>query len=788
MKTTGISESGSRITLPPYTAFVSGLTVGCRFWAVFWVDASSIETAERALSHIGKIGGLGENHHAGIYWLTGLDMPWLLVIDNADDASIDYSRFFPAGDQGHILMTSRLQDCKIHATLGYHEFRNMEEEDAITLLLRAAYEDVEAADARKAARPIVQALGYLPLALTQAGASIRQRICTLDDYLDVYDSHVSELLKLRPVQSSDSYQYSIYTTWEVTVRRIEDESSENATDAIQILQTLAFLHFELLPISLFERAWRNIQRWQKSLPPEPIGLKIVERCAQLPQFASYPQGLLSMLFGSRQRRLPAILLGSDGSWDSFRFREALVMLEKHSLIYRDSGEEETYSMHPMVHSWARDRLDVKDQQTWSDLAINTLACSIVSDSEPSQHHYRIALIPHMTASLKRKCSRTLMKGMESDYQISVSLKFAGVYAEGGNWREASQMQERIIKIRKSVVGNSLSSDTLDIMMDLADSYWNLDQIAKSLQLLSEVVETSRVTLGAQDIKTLRAMDKLAGTLWLCGRRDKAKELSDFAVHSLRKILSPDHPYTLDAMDTLGRTLMHVERAQEAAALHSEVLNYRARRLGLNHPETLMAMANLGMSYHALKNFKQAEELLATVLHERSRILGGEHAYTLWAVNDLAKIRCDQGYPIEAEMMLTEIIPTVIRTLGEDHVGMSMTKYNIAHSYMAQQRWADAGRLIREIMEIQKNKMPPEHPDRIASAMELARITKAIGQMEEAKFMFKDVIAISRTVHGPRDSRTRKAMGQLAAIFLAQDNIAEADAIEAELRDSAVLAE
>ena len=708
----------------------------------------------------------------------------MLVIDNADDASIDYSRFFPAGEKGHILITSRLQDCKIHATVGSHEFRNMEEEDAITLLLRAAYEDVEAVDARRAARPIVQTLGYLPLALTQAGASIRQKICTLQDYLHVYDSHVCELLKLRPIQSSDSYQYSIYTTWEVTVRRIEAESSENAVDAIQILQTLAFLHFQLLPISLFERAWNNIRRWQESLPPETIGLRIVENCARLPLLAAYPQNLLSTFFGNRQRRLPAILLRSGESWDSFRFREALVMLEKHSLIYRDSGEEETYSMHPMVHSWARDRLDVEDQRVWCDLATNTLACSIVSAFEPSEHQYRIALIPHITASLKRKYSRTLMKGMESDYQISVSLKFAGVYAEGGNWKEASQMQERIIKIRKSVAGNSLSSDTLDTMIALADSYWNLDQIVKSLQLLSEVVETSRTTLGAQDIKTLRAMDKLAGTMWLCGRRAKAKELSDFAVHSLREILSLDHPYTLDAMDTLGRTLMHMEHAREAAALHAEVLKYRERRLGLSHPETLMAMANLGMSNHALKKFEQAEELLYTVRHERSRILGEEHAYTLWAINDLAKIRCDRGYPMEAEMMLTEIIPTVIRTLGEDHIGMSMTKYNLAHSYIAQQRWADAGRLIREIIEIQKRKMPAEHPDRIASAMELARITKALGQMEEAKFMFKDIIAVSRMVHGPRDSRTRKAMGQLAAIFIAQENTAEADAIEAELRDSA----
>lgn len=166
--------------------------------AIFWVDASSIEIAERALSHIGKLGGLGDNHQAGIYWLTGLDMPSMLLIDNADDATVDYSRFFPLGDQDRILMTSRPRHCTIHAAIGHHEFRDIKEDDAVTLLLKAPELNLET-EKYRSVTPLVKALGKLPLALAQAGASIRQKIGTLENYLDVYATHKSDLLRRRPI-------------------------------------------------------------------------------------------------------------------------------------------------------------------------------------------------------------------------------------------------------------------------------------------------------------------------------------------------------------------------------------------------------------------------------------------------------------------------------------------------------------------------------------------------------------------------------------------------------------
>lgn len=260
-----------------------------RFWGIFWVDASSVENAERALSEIGQLGGMGETCLAGIYWLTGLEMPWLLVIDNADDPNVDYARFFPAGDRGHILVTSRNPDCRIHATIGSYEFKEMDPEDAITLLLKAAeIKDVTDRENRERARPMANALGHLPLALIQAGASIRHNICSLEDYLEIYSSRRSQIISNQPIQGADHYQYTIYTTWEVSFKMIEDQASEVAMDAIHILHIFAFLHFDQVSATVFEKAWNNMQGSNKSEPSQSVAHRL---------FASFPfSGAFATMF------------------------------------------------------------------------------------------------------------------------------------------------------------------------------------------------------------------------------------------------------------------------------------------------------------------------------------------------------------------------------------------------------------------------------------------------------------------------------------------------------------
>lgn len=714
-----------------------------------------------------------------MYWLTGLEMPWLLVIDNADDPSIDYSRFFPAGERGHILVTSRNSDCKIHATVGFYEFRDMDEDDAITLLLKAAqHSGIDDRNVRDVARPIVKTLGYLALAIIQAGAAIRQGICSIEEYLDIFATHKKQIMNDQLPQGSD-YQYTIYTTWEVSVQRIEGLGSEMAVDSIQLLQILAFLHFEEVPASMLERAWNISQREGEVPMPKTIFTIILEIFLRFIIFARLRTLLFPASASNTKLCLPNILLQKGLKWDLYRYRRAVAMLAKFSLISKDD-ERCSYSMHPMVHFWARERLSKHDQSTWSEIAFTTLANSITPELEPSSQPYRRSLVPHIDACLQYKRSQGTIEAKDESAHIHKMIKFAAIYSECGQWIKATELQERVLAFQRRSLGEE-HPETLWAMSALAWSYWNLSQIKKAVSLQRKVVETSIKVLGAQDSQTLKAMDNLAGTYWLCGERHEARRLGEQAVEGLSRILGPVHPDTLTAMENLGRTYMHLGLLNDAKSLQLKVLEARKKMLGPSHPDTLMAMANLGMTYHALGKLDDAEILLQSVMSIRKRVLGQEHAYTLWAINDLSEIYVDQGHAEEGEELLNSIWEVVVRTLGKRHIGASMTMMNLARACNRQGKWAKGKSILDELIEMQTQTLGPKHPDTLASRSELARSYKNLGRLEEAEREFVAVIEEMERVMGKGHAWTRSALGQLSAIYIGQGRLDEAEALDLRLR-------
>jgi len=63
---------------------------------------------------------------------------WLLILDNADDPEFDYHNYFPPGNHGTVLMTSRVAECMEHRPDAFEALEGMEVEDSTNLLLKAA--------------------------------------------------------------------------------------------------------------------------------------------------------------------------------------------------------------------------------------------------------------------------------------------------------------------------------------------------------------------------------------------------------------------------------------------------------------------------------------------------------------------------------------------------------------------------------------------------------------------------------------------------------------------------
>ena len=238
--------------------FAPGLRLGIRFWGIFWIDASSHITAQQGFLGVSQMCGVDEDPKAVRRWLSITQDYWLLILDNADEPAIDVSEFFPTGNRGSILLTTRNPDCRIHSTVGSCELGQMDMDEAVTLLLKAAgAEDTADEAARKKAVRVAQILGFLALAIVQAGAYIRQGFCSIEEYYGVYTRRRQKLLQHRPVQLSSDYKYTVYTTWEISIEAIEKMCDQTSHNAIELIQIFGFLHYDGITEDIFEQAWKN---------------------------------------------------------------------------------------------------------------------------------------------------------------------------------------------------------------------------------------------------------------------------------------------------------------------------------------------------------------------------------------------------------------------------------------------------------------------------------------------------------------------------------------------------
>lgn len=680
---------------------------------MFWIDASSEGNAESGFASLGLQAGKGPTFAAGMHWLSTCLKPWLLVLDNADDLEMEVMKYIPRSEKSHVLVTTRNPGVINYATVGHFEFQGMDPEEAIALLLKYANLTKEAEDSniqsKKFAKDIASELGYLALALRHAGTTIRGKIHSLDRYLHYYLGWRKTIGG--SFQSKNSDELNIIATWEIPFQKIVARISQSLEykDAVDILHVFAFMHFESISESIFQTFWNSINGTETDV-------------------VDYPD-----IFQNR------LMLNEEAE---ARVRRAFRVLRGHSILDHDVTQK-VCSFHPVIHGWARSRLDRPEYERWLGCTTAVLAQCISPHLEASGREFRRDILPHIESCLKALAALSPLFP-ETTKQATEIDKFSSVYAENGLWLRARDLQLKVIKLRTKKLG-WWHQDTLQAKRSLGHIYWNLFQVKSCIEIQYIIMKSRKFTRPSlasflvwppwkpDYVEYCTALSDTAQSLWLAGDLRKSRQAGEYAVKGLLKHRGPDDPATVAAMFNLGRTLLHLGDHEISHRYLVLALQKRKRFFGPNHPDTLMARNELGVSFRALGQASIAESLIANVLEARKRTLGEEHAYTLWSVNEYSKILCDRGRSETAISMLEDIIPTVIRTLGEKHVGMIMTKGNLVRAYSLNKRWDDAKSILEEQLT------DPKHPNWISFMCGYIHVRTKIGKLKETEDDCKKVL-------------------------------------------------
>ncbi|WP_425361106.1 LuxR C-terminal-related transcriptional regulator [Candidatus Tisiphia endosymbiont of Stenodema calcarata] len=209
-----------------------------------WFPAENIDHLYNKYVEFAKLLGYAETNYtrAGIIayvkqWL--VDNPgWLLVYDNVNNYR-EIEAFLPKFG-GYVILTTRQRHWPTN--LSILPIDVMTEEESIKTLKTLIQRDITKEES--SVKKLVEMLGYLPLALVQAGAYIKQNNITIHQYLELYKSHETELLVDNTfLDETTTYNYPVAITWNISLEAIVRETKINNEPpiAIELLTVCAYL-------------------------------------------------------------------------------------------------------------------------------------------------------------------------------------------------------------------------------------------------------------------------------------------------------------------------------------------------------------------------------------------------------------------------------------------------------------------------------------------------------------------------------------------------------------------
>jgi tetratricopeptide (TPR) repeat protein len=528
-------------------------------------------------------------------WLTNSPEEWLLFLDNADDPSLNILSYVPVGSRGTIIITTRNPELTALETVGSYEFAGMDHDEASTLLLRISKIDEESEEATEMASSIANTLGCLALAITQAGAAIRQKHCTITEYCEMYTRHRRDLLNLKHSPAVTDYQYTVYATWELSVTMIQSVNDETSRHALDLLRVFSFMHFANISEETFRRACTNLNSYTWSE-------------------------------WTAAHQLPWLVKGHSQVWNPSLYRNALTRLSSFSLITRDHSN--TISMHPLVHAWAKDRLDESDNIKWSAAVASILGMSIQAQNWDLDSKYRRSIISHIVSSLPYVLSKFITEDDGVEGRLKMVDCFAEALLENHLLQESAILREKVLDASRVVYG-----------ADSLKNFWFIEGLMRSFCALGryeEVVDVMEDVLRKRDVLLLDKQhlnircikNRLSIALFALGRYTETLNMQ-LGILEAKESTFEEDPEMFQSLKILADCYRACGRPKEALSVAQKLLSCRRRTHGEEHPRVLEAMDIVAFSYCESGRFQEACELGESVLNVRLRTLGEESEAALY---------------------------------------------------------------------------------------------------------------------------------------------------------------
>lgn len=587
-----------------------------------------------------------------IQWLAS-HTGWLLVLDNVENPA-DIQQLIASAPTGRFLITSR-------RAVGWHGIARpigldvLDEGEAVDMLARiiANFDQSRLSGAED----LCDQLGYLPLAIEQAGSYIAETGATPQEYMRLLAD--APAVMLAETAGGRDPERTIARVWSVTLDRLAGESF-----AGDLLRVLAWFAAQQIPRSLLTRLGSAVGLHRATgrlasysmitVSDDMLAVhRLVQQVARTPASDDDPHRAGHQIDEARGRAA-ALLYATMPTGQPWahpetwpQIRELLPhidaftthsppaddtkwvgdLLNRAAMFLQDQGSlDKSISYFQRAYDVAERLLGASDRSTLA--ARNNLAGGY---RKAGDHGRAILLLEQSLADEQQ----TL--GADDPAVVTTRAKLASAYEETGDRDRAITMLRQSLADLERLLGPD-HIDTLITRSDLAWALKNAQDSAQAISLFEKNLADAERILGADHSLTLTARGSLAMAYRDAGNHKTAILLFEKTLVDMERVLGVDDLHTLTTRTNLARLLQAAGNLEQAIPLFEQTAAGRKRALGVGNEATLASQVHLAAAHQQVGHWQKAAQLFEEILPDMERTKGVGNPMTITIREALAKAR------------------------------------------------------------------------------------------------------------------------------------------------------
>lgn len=634
---------------------------------------------------------------------------WLLVFDNVVQPQ-DIEKCLPEGGNGHIIVTSRDTNWRAMATTLDVEVFNAPE--AVEFLQKRTGEND-----KEASEKLAEEVGYLALALEQAGAYIEESVISISNYLGLFQRYQERLLGEKP--HSGDYGKPVFTTWDLSFKRVKDD--QESPGAAELLTLCSFLAPDEIPREMLAHGTDHL--------PNPLA------------------GVLA---------------------DPLKCNKAVAALRRHSLL---KVEKQALTVHRLVQMVTRDRLEEDELRTWAVAAVSWINHMFPFDgNEPQTWPLSWPLIPHALTAAQHAEKLTVVP--ETTARL---LEVTGsALRRRGDAAEAGRVKERALKIAEAAYG--ADDPALVAYLNAAGNMLLLlRELARAEDVFKRSLKIAEAAFGEKHDSVARALIGLGEVLNRQGHAERALTCHERAVVMVEDAEGPRRVILASALGGLGMDLNRLGFPRKALACHERALDIDEATYGRNHRKVSIRLDDVGFTYELLGDLQEARRHYEEALRIDKQILGPRDPTVGFRLNAFGRVLRELGELHEARECFEQALSIYEAAYGPDSPRVAAPLRQLGGVFRDLGDLNIAQRHLERALAISEKKYRPDH-DWVALCLNiLGRVLHDSGDLRRARKHFERALDINEKVFGPNHYRVATSLSDLGCVLLDLGDTEEAGA-------------